>query len=123
MRTTVSRMFLALAVVVIVTACPATNAPKRTPLQTAELAYVQGSVFYEAAMTSLQSLRAQRRVTDAQWARIDTAQLLVQRYAPQVGNLLDVWRATGSKPATFDSLADQVKLATDEVAAVLMEAQ
>lgn len=93
----------------------------RSPLEIAELTYVQGSVFYAAGMESLQTLRAQHRVSDAQWARIDVAQKIVQEYVPTYSALLDLWRATGSKPAGFDAAATKVQGAGADIAAVLSE--
>ena len=99
------------------------DATPRTPLEIAELTYVQGSVFYKAGMESLQSLRAERKVSDAQWARIDAAQKIVQTYATQYSNLLAAWRATGKKPDGFDAAATRVQGAGADIAAVLAEVQ
>jgi hypothetical protein len=117
-----ARLAVAFVVLALLAACPAPGV-KRTPLQIAELTYVQGSVFYEAAMTSLQSLRAQRRVSDEQWTRIAAAQKIVQQYGPQYSQLLASWRATGSKPVTFEATERVVRSAADDVALVLAEVQ
>lgn len=99
------------------------DATPRTPLEIAELTYVQGSVFYEAGMESLQSLRAERKVSNEQWARIDAAQKIVQKYAAEYSNLLAAWRATGKKPDGFDAAATKVQGAGADIAAVLAEVQ
>lgn len=94
---------------------------KRTPLQVAEVTYVQASMFYGAGMDALTSLRAQGKVTDDQWRRIDAAQVIVLRWIPQYSSLLRIWRATGAKPEGFDAAAFQVQAAAESVAQVLVE--
>lgn len=95
----------------------------RTPLEIAELNYVQGSMFYEAGMEALQSLRAEHKVSNEQWARIDAAQKTVQKYAAEYSNLLAAWRATGKKPTGFDAAATKVQGAGADIATVLAEVQ
>lgn len=105
------------------TIAPTANQPTRTPLQTAEIAYVQGSIFYEAAMTAVQQFRAQRLVTDDQWERVDRAQQIVRQYSSEYSELLALWQTTKQKPERFDLVELKVKGAGDEVALVLAEVQ
>ena len=124
MRTSPFRMLLLTAIVLVI-ACASTtpSGVDRTPLQTAEITYVQGSVFYEAAMTSIQQLRAQRLVTDAQWTQVDRAQQIVRQYSGQYSELLATWRETGTKPEQFDTIERIVERAIEDVTRVLVEVQ
>lgn len=117
-----SKLLAVLLAALILSACAGTaNAPKRSPLEIAELAYAEGSIGYEFGMTALVDARSARLISDARWSRVDQAQKLVRQYAPMVRAGLDLWRATGSKPQTLDAALAKLAAAFSEVTAVRVE--
>jgi len=119
------RLLLLVAIVVSLQDCASLttkpDATKRTPLEIAELTYVQGSYFYEAGMQSAVALRASHRLSDQQWSVIESAQTQTQKYAPIYASMLKLWRDTGLKPSGFEANAARVKAAADILAAILVE--
>jgi hypothetical protein len=97
------------------------DATPRSPLEIAELTYVQGSVFYSAALASLRELRLQERVTDAQWTRLNEIQRQVQVWAPLYSAMLNSWRLTGARPQGFDAASKEMSAAGNDVAKLLVE--
>jgi hypothetical protein len=119
-----NRILAAMIVAFLITGCASVaNAPdvKRSPLEIAELAYAEGSIGYEFGMTAVVDARAARLISDAQWTRVDQAQKLVRQYAPMVRSGLDLWRATGSKPTSFDEAMSKLAAAFSEVTAIRSE--
>lgn len=116
---------VALVAVILIAGCGSSSGVtiERSPLESAKLAYVDASIAYETAMVTLQDLRRNRQLTDAQWARIDAAQHVVQQFAPMVEEALEVWQSSGSKPQTFDSTFTRLVGAFMEAQKILKEAR
>lgn len=108
-------VYTMLLAVVMVTGCPASSAPSRSPLEVAKIAYVDASYVYDSANDFIQTARAAGHVTDAQFARIQNDREQVRFLAPIIRRGLDAWAATGAKPADFDANYFKLLVAFDDV--------
>lgn len=120
-----ARIIPLIMVAALVTGCTSfTTAPdgtKRTPLQLAEIAYVRGSIAYEGAMTTIQTLHDQGILGADLYARAYQAQSAVQKAVPLYTLLLQQWRATGTKPTGFDDAEKKASDAAMDIFAVVAE--
>lgn len=132
------RLLPVVVLLLLVTACVTPQgSPERTPLEKAKLAYIDGSLAYETAMSSLQDLRAvyvtnpdgspqldanglkiPKYVTDAQWRQLNTAQGQVRRFAPLVRSGLDLWEVTGTEPSSLSGNLAKLLAAFAEVQSI-----
>lgn len=99
----------------------ASSSPQRTPLETAKLSYADTALAYEAAMSSIEALRDDGHVTDAQLIEVIKARNLVRTTAPFVRKSIDLWQSSGTKPSNYDAVIKQVTDAVNLITAILAE--
>lgn len=79
------------------------QAIQKSPEELARLSYVDSSLAYDVTMSAIEDYSKKiRPLSAAQKKRTDDIQETVRKWAPKVRTALDMWRATGLKPATFD---------------------
>ncbi len=106
MRKTSVLAVLAL-IAIALSGCATGNGAARSQLETAKLTYADAGIAYEGVMTTLVELRAQHKITDAQWAEIDKAQRVARVVAPQLRATINLWESSGTKPPSYDQLLVQ----------------
>lgn len=95
-----------------------TGQQKQTPIQAAELQYVEASIAYEAAQNVVVAADKQHLVSVNAWRLFNNAQTTVELEAPKVRALLSQWRVSGQKPTGLDAALALFKGATDAAVAV-----
>jgi len=86
-----------------------------------ELTYITLSDAYSTSMNIIRAQRAQGKVTDEQWSRVEEAQKMIQKFGPQLRDLIDLYRLTSQKPRNIDDIAQQLELVVDNIIEIAVE--